>query len=84
MKKEEIIKYVKEHATSTILSFPDRGSSWGSSSYRGNFSGWIPHRLLYVMDANPYQRYSQVAAQHRMSAGIWRFLTAGLILILIQ
>lgn len=42
------------------------------------------HRLLYVMDANPYQRYSQVAAQHRMSAGIWRFLTAGLILILIQ
>ena len=67
MKKEEIIKYVNEHATSTILSFPDRGSSWGSSSYRGN-----------------YQRYSQVAAQHRMSAGIWRFLTAGLILILIQ
>ena len=42
------------------------------------------HRLLYVMDANPYQRYSQVAAQHRMSAVIWRFLTAGLILILIQ
>lgn len=67
MKKEEIIKYVNEHATSTILSFPDRGSSWGSSSYRGNFSGWIPHRLLYVMDANPYQRYLQVAAQHRMS-----------------
>lgn len=86
MKKEEIIKYVNEHATSTILSFPDRGSSWGSSSYRGNFSGWIPASIIvrYGLDANPYQRYSQVAAQHRMSAGIWRFLTAGLILILIQ
>lgn len=46
MKKEEIIKYVKEHATSTILSFPDRGSSWGSSSYRGNFSGWIPASII--------------------------------------
>ncbi len=45
-KKEEIIKYVKEHATSTILSFPDRGSSWGSSSYRGNFSGWIPASII--------------------------------------
>lgn len=44
--KEEIIKYVKEHATSTILSFPDRGSSWGSSSYRGNFSGWIPASII--------------------------------------
>ena len=32
------------------------------------------HRLLYVMDANPYQRYSQVAAQHRMSAGICEYL----------
>lgn len=46
MKKEEIIKYVNEHATSTILSFPDRGSSWGSSSYRGNFSGWIPASII--------------------------------------
>lgn len=45
MKKEEIIRYVKEHATGTILSFPDRGP-WGSSKYRGNFSGWIPASIL--------------------------------------
>lgn len=45
MKKEEIIRYVKEHATGTILSFPDRGP-WGNAKYRGNFSGWIPASIL--------------------------------------
>ena len=45
MRKEEIIQYVNEHATGTILSFPDRGP-WGNPKYRGNFSGWIPASIL--------------------------------------
>lgn len=46
MRKEEINKYVEEHCKGTVLSFPERGP-WGSSKYRGNFSGWIPATLIY-------------------------------------
>lgn len=46
MKKNEIFSYLKQHANGTVLSFPERGP-WGSSSYRGNFSGWIPAAIIY-------------------------------------
>lgn len=46
MKRDEIFKVCAEKANGTVLSFPDRGP-WGSSSYRGNFSGWIPASLIY-------------------------------------
>lgn len=45
MQKKEIIQYVNQHASGTILSFPDRGP-WGDSKYRGNFSGWIPASII--------------------------------------
>ena len=44
--KEDIYKYVEDNCKGTILSFPERGP-WGSSNYRGNFSGWIPATLVY-------------------------------------
>ncbi|MBR2402593.1 MAG: hypothetical protein IKB01_07490 [Lachnospiraceae bacterium] len=50
MKKQEIFEKVRTMADSTILSFEDRGP-WGLSSYRGNFSGWIPASLIYRYDA---------------------------------
>lgn len=50
MKKEDIFGKVREVANNTILSFPERGP-WGSSSWRGNFSGWIPAALIYRYDA---------------------------------
>lgn len=34
----------------TVLSFPDRGP-WGSSSYRGNCSGWIPAFFIWKYGA---------------------------------
>lgn len=46
MNKDEIFKIVSREASGTVLSFKDRGP-WGSSSYRGNFSGWIPAALIY-------------------------------------
>lgn len=46
MNKNEIFSYLKQHANGTVLSFPERGP-WGSSSYRGNFSGWIPAAIIY-------------------------------------
>jgi hypothetical protein len=46
MRKEEIFKVVEKQANGTVLSFPDRGP-WGSSKYRGNFSGYIPAALIY-------------------------------------
>lgn len=46
MKKEEIFETLKQKASGTVLSFEDRGP-WGSSKYRGNFSGWIPAALIY-------------------------------------
>lgn len=50
MKKEEIFAKVSQCASGTVLSFPERGP-WGSSKYRGNFSGWIPASLIYRYDA---------------------------------
>lgn len=50
MNKEEIISTVVKSANGTILSFPERGP-WGSSKWRGNFSGWIPASLIYRYDA---------------------------------
>lgn len=50
MKKEEIFAKVAQCASGTVLSFPERGP-WGSSKYRGNFSGWIPASLIYRYDA---------------------------------
>ncbi len=50
MNRNEIIAYVSQNATGTILSFKDRGA-WGDSKYRGNFSGWIPASLIYRYDA---------------------------------
>lgn len=50
MLKEDIFNKVKETANGTVLSFPDRGP-WGSSKWRGNFSGWIPASLIYRYDA---------------------------------
>lgn len=32
---------------STVLSFPNRGSRWGSNQYRGNCSGWIHAFLIW-------------------------------------
>ena len=49
MNKEEIIRELEKH-TSTVLSFPDRGP-WGSSSYRGNCSGWIQAFFLNLYKA---------------------------------
>lgn len=49
MTREEIIKTVAA-ADNTVLSFPDRGP-WGSSSYRGNCSGWIPAYFLWKLQA---------------------------------
>lgn len=46
MNKNEIFSYLKQHANGTVLSFPERGP-WGSSSYRANFSGWIPAAIIY-------------------------------------
>lgn len=48
MEKEKILAELARH-NETVLSFPDRGP-WGSSSYRGNCSGWIP-----AFFANLYQ-----------------------------
>lgn len=45
MNRNDIIRRLQEN-DSTILSFPDRGS-WGSSSYRGNCSGWIQAFLIW-------------------------------------
>ncbi|MFR3809026.1 MAG: hypothetical protein ACLTX3_08760 [Lachnospiraceae bacterium] len=45
MEKEKIIQELQKH-DSTILNFPDRGP-WGSSSYRGNCSGWIHAFLVW-------------------------------------
>ena len=50
MNRNEIMAYVSQNATGTILSFQDRGP-WGDSKYRGNFSGWIPASLIYRYDA---------------------------------
>ena len=50
MKKELIIEELKKH-DSTVLSFPDRGP-WGSSSYRGNCSGWIPAYFIWKYGIN--------------------------------
>lgn len=46
MTKKEIFSYVDQHAAGTVLSFPERGP-WGSSKYRGNFSGWIPASIIF-------------------------------------
>lgn len=46
MIKKEIFDYVSSHAAGTVLSFPERGP-WGSSKYRGNFSGWIPASIIF-------------------------------------
>lgn len=46
MTKKEIFDYVSSHAAGTVLSFPERGP-WGSSKYRGNFSGWIPASIIF-------------------------------------
>lgn len=45
MEREKIIQELQKH-DSTILDFPDRGP-WGSSSYRGNCSGWIHAFLVW-------------------------------------
>ena len=45
MEREKIIQELQKH-DSTILNFPDRGP-WGSSSYRGNCSGWIHAFLVW-------------------------------------
>lgn len=50
MNKEEIISTIARTSNGTILSFPERGP-WGSSKWRGNFSGWIPASLIYRYDA---------------------------------
>lgn len=46
MQREEIINELVKH-DSTVLSFPNRGNEWGSSSYRGNCSGWIHAFLIW-------------------------------------
>ncbi len=46
MQKNDIIKELLKH-DSTVLSFPNRGSDWGSSAYRGNCSGWIQAFLMW-------------------------------------
>ena len=50
MTKDEIVKIVSKH-DSTVLSFPERGP-WGSSSYRGNCSGFIPAYFIWKYGAN--------------------------------
>lgn len=50
MKKEAIYDVLKQKASGTVLSFEERGP-WGASSWRGNFSGWIPASLIYRYDA---------------------------------
>ena len=45
MEKSKILERVSQ-SDSTLLSFPDRGP-WGSSSYRGNCSGWIHAFLIW-------------------------------------
>lgn len=45
MEREKIIQELQKH-DSTILDFPDRGP-WGSSTYRGNCSGWIHAFLIW-------------------------------------
>lgn len=49
MTREEIIKTVAA-ADNTVLSFPNRGP-WGSSSYRGNCSGYIPAYFAWKFNA---------------------------------
>ncbi len=46
MNKDELLRIVAEKANSTVLSFETRGP-FGASSYRGNFSGFIPASLIY-------------------------------------
>lgn len=45
MDKEKIIRECKKQ-NSTVLSFPDRGP-WGSSTYRGNCSGYVQAFLIW-------------------------------------
>lgn len=45
MNRREIEEELKKH-NSTLLSFPERGP-WGSSSYRGNCSGWYHAFLIW-------------------------------------
>ena len=74
MTKKEIFDYVSSHAAGTVLSFPERGP-WGSSKYRGNFSGWIS----FDMGANRYRKSLQAEGQPPISAEICRFHIAELI-----
>lgn len=55
MLKENIVRTL-EQRNSTILSFPDRGP-WGSSSYRGNCSGWIQAMMIWRYDV---QRFAEL------------------------
>lgn len=49
MTREEIERELIKNDT-TVLSFPNRGP-WGSSSYRGNCSGWIPAYFIWKYGA---------------------------------
>ena len=49
MNRDEIIRAVSA-ADNTVLSFPTRGP-WGSSSYRGNCSGFIPAYFIWKYNA---------------------------------
>ena len=51
MNKDEIFRTCEQKASGTVLSFEERGP-WGSSQWRGNFSGWIPASLIYRYGAN--------------------------------
>ena len=46
MNKNDIIARLEQN-NSTLLSFPDRNSDWGESSYRGNCTGWIHAFLIW-------------------------------------
>ena len=50
MDKNEIFRIVSG-ADNTVLSFPERGP-WGSSSYRGNCSGFIPAYFIWKYGIN--------------------------------
>lgn len=49
MTRQEI-EGVLRNCDNTVLSFPNRGP-WGSSSYRGNCSGWIPAFFIWKYEA---------------------------------
>lgn len=77
MKKEDIIKLLKESPSNgTLLNFPKRGP-WGDSAYRGNCSGFIHAFLLNQYKVKKWLSFLREAERVRTYAGISAYPISG-------